>query len=115
MSYIAVGASMGLLTQLCSNAVRKLPLMQGSSVCDRACPPRAWPVRARHAMLRRLTIPAPHPSAAPYLHVMWLGIGGFMGNQVRVWDARGRARLDDNLAKLGRAPNTTFRPVGKAV
>ena len=45
---------------------------------------------------------------------MWLGIGGFMGNQVRVWDARGRARLDDNLAKLGRAPNTTFRPVGKA-
>ena len=61
--------------------------------------------------------PPPAPlalSAAPYLHVMWLGIGGFMGNQVRVWDARGRARLDDNLAKLGRAPNTTFRPVGKA-
>ena len=30
MSYFMVGATFGLMTQLCSNAVRKLPLMQGT-------------------------------------------------------------------------------------
>jgi hypothetical protein len=45
---------------------------------------------------------------------MWIGFGGLLGRQVQIWDTKGQALLDDNLAKLGRAPNTTFRPVTKS-